>query len=120
MLCFIQPDNETHCNNPKTNVPIKVTTQCLTRFYIIYLFFRNDKRNGLVTQDINTDHILASYIQYEQNPITNQNIEKMEYYTYITWLLAEGRGRHNTPGLSCHLGANILVCRPRSHVIYEY
>ena len=25
---------------------------------------------------------------------------------------------HNAPGLSCHLGADILVCHPRSHVIY--
>ena len=60
-------------------MPIKVTTQCLTLFYIIYLFFRNDKRNELATQDTNTDHTLASYIQYEQNPITNQNIKKLKY-----------------------------------------
>jgi hypothetical protein len=60
--------------------------------------------------------------------------------TYITWLLgrvyqnifpsvkgkpwsvmspsAFGIGWRNTPGLSCHLGKNILVYHPRSHVIY--
>lgn len=26
--------------------------------------------------------------------------------------------RHNTPGLSCHLDANILICRSRNHVLY--
>ena len=31
---------------------------------------------------------------------------------------AFGIGWHNAPGLSCHLGADILVCHPRSHVIY--
>ena len=25
------------------------------------------------------------------------------------WCLAEGRGSHNVPGLSCHPGADILV-----------
>ena len=29
-----------------------------------------------------------------------------------------GVGWHNAPGLSCHIGADILVCHPRSHVIY--
>ena len=28
--------------------------------------------------------------------------------------------RHNAPGLSCHLGADILVCHPQSHVIFVY
>ena len=31
---------------------------------------------------------------------------------------ASGNIHCNAPGLSCHLGADILVCRPRSHVIY--
>lgn len=26
--------------------------------------------------------------------------------------------RHNTPGFSCHLDANILICRSRNHVLY--
>ena len=38
------------------------------------------------------------------------------------WLVmspsAFGIGWHNAPRLSCLLGANILVCYPRSHVIY--
>lgn len=28
------------------------------------------------------------------------------------------RGRHNTPALFCHRGANILVCRVQSHAMF--
>ena len=70
-------------------MPIKFTTQCLTLFYRIHLFVRNDKRNGTgqgmvqVTHDIITEYILASFIQYTPNPITNPNIKKLEYKKLI-------------------------------------
>lgn len=31
---------------------------------------------------------------------------------------AIGIGWHKPPGISCHIGANILICIPQSHVIY--
>ena len=36
-----------------------------------------------VTHDIITDYILASFIQYTPNPITNPNIKKLEYKKLI-------------------------------------
>ena len=46
---------------------------------------------------------------------------KLSGYKKLGWGYGSsnfGIGWHNAPGLSCQLGADILVCLPRSHVIY--
>ena len=56
-----------------------------------------------------------SEVVVNSDPVGALYCEIGVYYTYITWL----RGWHtriSAPGLSCHLGADILVCHPRSHV----
>ena len=63
---------------------------------------------------------LRFYLKMSHNIYHMSSRATIPEYQPLGYTKDFGIGWHNAPGLSCHLGADILVCHPRSRVIYVY